>query len=130
MFEKNLKFTLYSVLQCQKLCETPRYSMHDEDTLNDFIKATITMAAKDLAPINSFLDANEPQFVDGRAIVPTKTRDAVKTVTDSGFLYAVAEQDVGGLQVGCLWCDSCAGSLPHSNPPLFSCQGLSALACK
>lgn len=36
--DKNLRFLLYDVVDCQRLCDTPRYEIHDKETLDAFLQ--------------------------------------------------------------------------------------------
>jgi alkylation response protein AidB-like acyl-CoA dehydrogenase len=58
-----------------------------------------TISAEKLAPYNSFVDANEPQFVDGQAFVPEPVHKAIDALSNAGFLAAMSSEEVGGLQV-------------------------------
>ena len=56
------------------------------------------MAEHTFLPIAAVVDENEPMFLEGEAIVPPATKQALRDFADAGFFALPFDEAVGGLQ--------------------------------
>src|SRR5690606_13115411 len=66
---RDLAFVLYEVLDAEELTQRQRVADHEQETFDAALPTARQSADKYFAPQNRKNDQNEPEFVDGRAVV-------------------------------------------------------------
>ncbi|MFF4507014.1 acyl-CoA dehydrogenase [Streptomyces sp. NPDC001401] len=96
---RDLEFMLYDWLDVETLARRERYADHTRETFDAVLDLCAEIAEERFAPHNRLNDQQEPQIVDGRAVVPPDIKTALDTVADAGLLSGGMDARVGGLQL-------------------------------
>lgn len=96
---RNLDFILFEMLKVQQLFEEDRYRDYDRDAVNAMLDVSEQIAEKYYLPIAGKLDANEPQYVDGKVQIMPEVAEAISAFAEAGMFGAGFDEDVGGLQL-------------------------------
>lgn len=94
-----LSYLVQEWLDMDDLLERPRFANHDRASVDGLLQAVSEVAAKWFEPANRVVDDHEPIFEAGRTIVPDETRAAWQAFVDFGFMLAVHDEEIGGLQL-------------------------------
>lgn len=95
---QDLEFQLFDVLNLTGFC-TGRYSDYDDLAIRGILDTAEGLARDVFLPHAAKSDANEPQFVDGRAVLIPEIGAALKHYRDAGFFGAGFDYDIGGMQM-------------------------------
>lgn len=95
----DLAFQLYDVLDAGQLHDQPRYADWDRASIDASLDAAERIAIDYFLPHAAHLDENEPQFVDGRAVVDPAVGAALAIYRDAGFFGAGFGNEWGGAQM-------------------------------
>lgn len=96
---RDLEFILYEFLGLENICNRSPYDAYDKESVDAILDVAQRIAEEKYLEFAAKIDTNEPQFVDGRAITPKETKEALKAFSEAGFFAAgFAEQD-GGLSM-------------------------------
>ena len=112
---RNLAFELYEVLDAEALTQRERYADHSRETFDAAIGTARTIAEKYFAPHCRKNDENEPQFVDGAAVLIPEVKVAVDAFNEAGFLNATRSFEVGGMQMPNLLARACFAHFQSAN---------------
>ncbi|MEM1103578.1 MAG: acyl-CoA dehydrogenase, partial [Pseudomonadota bacterium] len=96
---RDLDFILYDILKIDRLCAYPRHAAQDRGVFDQIIDAAEKLAEEKLQPVAALVDAQEPAFDAGRAVLPEETRDALAAIVEGGFLAAGFDESWGGLEL-------------------------------
>ena len=96
---RDLAFQLYEVLQVEKLCHSPRYQDHSIEIFETLIDLVERMAEELFQPHAATVDANEPEFIDGRVVIIPEVKKALDAYVESGLPAASFEYELGGMQL-------------------------------
>lgn len=96
---RDIDFLLFECLDAGALFQTGRYGALDRDTVSSIFDTAQAIAEEQYLPLAATLDANEPQFVDGRVELMPEVGTALRAYAEAGFFAAGADHDVGGLQL-------------------------------
>lgn len=94
---RDLDFLLYEFLDMGSICESPRFSAFDRDAVTEIFNSAEQIAEQEYLPFAAKLDANGPQFVDGKAISIPEVRSALDAYTEAGFFGMGFPEDLGGM---------------------------------
>lgn len=97
--ERDLEFMLFELFDAQGLTKRPRYADHDRQTFDEVLKTTRVLAEKFFLPYRQKADTHQPTF-DGKTItmIP-EIKQAYDAVVESGFASAIADYELGGMQL-------------------------------
>lgn len=95
----DLAFQLYDVLDADRLCEAERHADWDRAAIDASLDAAERIAIDHFLPHAAHLDANEPQFVDGGAVVDPAVGAALAVYREAGFFGAGFDHEWGGAQM-------------------------------
>ncbi len=96
---RELDFLLYEFLDTEALCAQPRYAAHDRETFDAIVDSALAVAGETFANHAAEIDAQEPEFVDGRVRMLPAVKQGLDAFVDNGFMgVGFAEAD-GGLQL-------------------------------
>ena len=93
----SLDFLLFDVLSMQALQQSERFSAFDRDTATAILDTAQKIAEDVYLPCAAEVDAQEPEFVDGKAITHPKVGPALKEYCEAGFLAAGFDESFGGM---------------------------------
>jgi butyryl-CoA dehydrogenase len=104
---RNLAFELYEVLDAEALTQRERFAEHSRETFDAAIGTARSIAENLFAPHCRKNDENEPQFVDGAAVLIPEVKPAVDAFLEAGFLNASRDFEAGGMQLPVLLSQAC-----------------------
>jgi len=96
---RDLAFQLYEVLDVKKLCDSPKYQDHSMEIFETLIDLVERMAEELFQPHAALVDANEPEFVDGRVVIIPEVKKALDAYVESGLPAGSFEYELGGMQL-------------------------------
>lgn len=96
---RNVDFLLYEVFDTRALLNAPANESYDRDTVAAILDTAQAIAEDKYLPCAAEIDTNEPEFVDGEAIVPPAVKDALTAFADAGFFAATFSEELGGMQL-------------------------------
>ncbi|UTW09510.1 acyl-CoA dehydrogenase [Pseudomonas benzenivorans] len=112
---RNLAFELYEVLDAQALTERERFADHSRETFDAAIDTARSIAERLYAPHNRKGDEQEPQYVDGAAVLIDEVAPALKAFHEAGFLNATRDFEAGGMQLPNLLSQACFAHFQAAN---------------
>lgn len=112
---RDLDFVLYEMLGVESLLGHPRFAAYDRTAIEQILDTAQAIAEDIFLPIAGLVDANEPRFVDGRAIVPKETAAALRAYAAAGFFALPFDQAAGGLQAPWLVHTAVSGMFTAAN---------------
>ncbi len=96
---RDLDFLLYETLDLSKLLENERFADYDKESIDAIFDVSQSIAEDVFQPFAAKLDANEPQFVDGKVEIIPEVRDALDAYKDAGLFMTGYDADIGGMQL-------------------------------
>lgn len=96
---RDLDFLMYEVLGLDEILNAERYSDYDRESVEAILDLSQSIAEEKYLPIAALLDANEPQFVDGRVETIPELKDALNAFKDAGLCATGYDADIGGMQL-------------------------------
>jgi butyryl-CoA dehydrogenase len=125
---RDLDFVLYETLGLDKILESERYADYDRESLDSMLDLCQTIAEDQFLTCASKLDANEPQFVDGKVETISELKDAIAAYQEAGLCASAYDADIGGLQLPWMADQALNGMFICANNPahiyLFLTQGV------
>jgi alkylation response protein AidB-like acyl-CoA dehydrogenase len=111
----DLAFQLHEMLDVESLAGTRRYADWDHEAADAALDAAERIAIDHFLPHAAHLDANEPKFVDGRAVVDPKVGEALAVYREAGFFGAGFDHEWGGAQMPEIIRTACAFMFSATN---------------
>ena len=96
---RDLDFLLFEFLDLEDICKSEKFEAYDRGAVEEILNTAQTIAEEKFLPFATMLDANEPKFVDGKAITAPELGDSLRAFAEAGFFAAGFDEDVGGLQM-------------------------------
>ncbi|NND82016.1 MAG: acyl-CoA dehydrogenase [Gammaproteobacteria bacterium] len=96
---RDLDFLLYETFDLESLLTEQRYADYDRESIEAILDLAQSVAEDKYLPIAALLDANEPEYVDGKAITIPELKEALAAYKDAGLCTTGYDADVGGMQV-------------------------------
>lgn len=123
---RDLAFQLYEVHDAEGLLAYPRYEEHSRETFDAVLDTASRMAEDLFAPHNRQADEQEPKMVDGKVVLVSGVREAVRAYCDAGFLSATADEAAGGMQLPVMVAQGCLSVFRSANVATTSYVGLTS----
>jgi butyryl-CoA dehydrogenase len=125
---RDLDFVLYETLGLDKILESERYADYDRESLDAMLDLCQTIAEDQFLSFASKLDANEPQFINGKVETIAELKDAIGAYQEAGLCASGYDADIGGLQLPWMMDQALNGMFVCANNPahiyLFLTQGV------
>ena len=112
---RNLAFELYEVLDAEELTQRERFADHNRETFDAALTTARQIAEKYFAPHNRKSDENEPEYVDGAAVLIPEVKPAVDAFIEAGFQNAGRSFEQGGMQLPNLISRACFAHFQSAN---------------
>ena len=112
---RNLAFELYEVLNAEELTQRERFADHNRETFDAALSTARQIAEKFFAPHNRKSDENEPEYVDGAAVLIPEVKPAVDAFNEAGFQNAGRSFEEGGMQLPNLLSRACFAHFQSAN---------------
>ena len=91
---RDLDFVLYETLGLHKILKSERYADYDRESLDAMLDLCQTIAEDQFLTCASKLDANEPQFVDGKVETISELKDAINAYQEAGLCTSAYDADM------------------------------------
>jgi len=125
---RDLDFVLYETLDLERILESERYADYDRESLDAMMDLCQTIAEDQFLPCAAKLDANEPQFVDGKVETISELKEAIGAYQEAGLCASAYDLVVGGMQLPWMMDQALNGMFVCANNPahiyLFLTQGV------
>lgn len=115
---RDLDFLMYEMLHSEALSDRPRFANFDRAAMSQILDTAQTLAEEVFLPIAAEVDANEPQFVDGKVVQPAATGKALRAYAEAGFFSLAFPEDVGGLGAPWTLYTAASGMAVAANTPV------------
>ena len=96
---RDLDFLLYETLGLAELLEDQRFADYDRESIDAIFDVSQSIAEDVFQPFAAKLDANEPEFVDGKVQIIPEVRQALDAYKDAGLFMTGYDADIGGMQL-------------------------------
>jgi butyryl-CoA dehydrogenase len=116
MDRRNLRFTLYELLEAEALTRRERYAEHSRETFEAALELALEISEKYFVPHNREADLNEPHVVNGRVQTIPAVKVALGAFHDAGFFSAHASLDRGGMGLPNLVAQAAQSMFVGANP--------------
>ena len=125
---RDLDFVLYETLDLEAILKSERFADYDRQSLDAMMDLCQSVAEDQFLPCAAKLDANEPQFVDGKVETIPELKEAINAYREAGLCTSAYDADVGGMQLPCIVDQALNGMFVCANNPahiyLFLTQGV------
>ena len=125
---RDLDFILYETLDLETILKSERFADYDRESLDAMMDLCQSVAEDQFLPCAAKLDANEPQFVDGKVETIPELKEAINAYREAGLCTSAYDADVGGMQLPCIVDQALNGMFVCANNPahiyLFLTQGV------
>ena len=96
---RDLDFLLYETLGLDELLEAPRFADYDKEAIDAIFDLSQSIAEDVFQPFAAKLDANEPEYVDGKVTIIPEVRQALDAYKEAGLFTTPYDAEVGGMQL-------------------------------
>lgn len=96
---REIDFLFYEVFDLEQVLATPRHQVFDRAAISEILDTAQAIAEEKYLPFAAALDANEPQFRDGKVEIMPEVGNALRAYADAGLFAASFDEEVGGLQL-------------------------------
>jgi len=117
---RDLDFMMYEVLGLDELLQDKRYQDYDREAIDAILDITQTIAEDVFLPFAAKLDANEPEFIDGKVKSIPEVRKALDAYQQAGLFGTCFDADLGGMQLPWMVHQALNGILTCANGPVVS----------
>ncbi|MCH1488429.1 MAG: acyl-CoA dehydrogenase [Pseudomonadales bacterium] len=125
---RDLDFMLYEALDLDTLLKSERYADYDRESLDAMLSLCQSIAEDEFLPCAAKLDANEPQFIDGKVETIPELKQAIAAFKEAGLSASGYDADIGGMQLPWMVDQALNGLFVCANNPvhiyLFLTQGV------
>ena len=125
---RDLDFVLYETLGLEKILQSERYGDYDRESLDSMLDLCQTIAEEEFLTCAAKLDANEPEFVDGKVETIPELKSAISAYQEAGLCASAYDSDIGGMQLPMMIDQALNGLFVCANNPahiyLFLTQGV------
>ena len=96
---RDLDFMLYEALDLDTLLKSERYADYDRESLDAMLSLCQSIAEDEFLPCAAKLDANEPQFIDGKVETIPELKQALAAFKEAGLSASGYDADIGGMKL-------------------------------
>lgn len=96
---RDIDFLLYEVFQLNELLNKPQYEEYDRESIEAILDLSQSLAEEVFEPFAAKLDANEPEFVDGKVECIPELKEAIDAFQEAGLCTTPFAAEDGGMQL-------------------------------
>lgn len=96
---RDLDFVMYETLGLDGLLQSERYSDYDREAVDAILDLAQSVAEDKYLPIAALVDANEPEYIDGKAVTIPELKEALEAYREAGLCATGYDTDIGGMQL-------------------------------
>lgn len=126
--DRDVQFMLYEWLRAEELLQRGRFADHSRETFDGSIRTAQDLAEKYFDPLFKVMDDQEPEFDNGRVLMPDGVKEALKVFADAGFMAAYHDYEHGGMQLPMVVAQSCYMMFQGANMSLAAYPFLTVAA--
>ncbi|MEO0369435.1 MAG: acyl-CoA dehydrogenase family protein [Pseudomonadota bacterium] len=82
---RDVDFMLYETFDLERHLENERYGEYDRESITAIFDLAQSIAEDIYQPCAAHIDANEPKYVDGKAITDPVTKPALEAFNEAGL---------------------------------------------
>jgi alkylation response protein AidB-like acyl-CoA dehydrogenase len=95
----DMSFQLFDLLDIDRLSDAERFADWDRSAIDNVLDTAQAIAIDHFLPHAAAVDENEPEFVDGKAILDPRVGAALAVYREAGFFGAGFDHEWGGAQM-------------------------------
>jgi butyryl-CoA dehydrogenase len=95
----DMSFQLFDLLDIDRLSDAERFADWDRSAIDNVLDTAQAIAIDHFLPHAAAVDENEPEFVDGKAIIDPRVGAALAVYREAGFFGAGFDHEWGGAQM-------------------------------
>lgn len=115
---RDLDFILFEMLGADQLAQREKFASFDRGAMTQILDAAQDLAEDVFLPIAAEVDANEPQFVNGKVVQPEATGAALRAYAEAGFFGLAFDEAQGGLGAPWTLYTAASGMVVAANTPV------------
>ncbi|MFT5572676.1 MAG: alkylation response protein AidB-like acyl-CoA dehydrogenase [Cryomorphaceae bacterium] len=96
---RDLDFLLYETLGMETLLENERFADYDRESVDAILDVSQSIAEEHYQPCAGKLDANEPEFINGKVEIIPEVKQALAEYKNAGLFAAGYDAERGGMQL-------------------------------
>lgn len=117
---RDLDFLMYEMLNLESTLKTERYGDYDKEDVDAILDLSQSLAEDVFQPFAAKLDANEPQYVEGRVESIPEVKQALAAFKEAGLFGTCYDYELGGMQLPWVVHQALNGILTCANGPVVS----------
>ena len=117
---RDLEFLLYETLELETLLSHERFADYDKESIEAIFDLSQSIAEDSFQPCADKLDNNEPEFVNGKAIVPPEVKQCLEVYKNAGLFTTGYDSDIGGMQLPWMVHQALNAMFVSANPSIIS----------
>ena len=117
---RDIDFVMYETLELDRILSAERYADYDREAINAILDLAQSVAEDQFLPSAGHLDANEPKFIDGKALTDPATKKGLDAYNESGLSLTGYATDIGGMQLPVMAHQSVNAMFTCANPGIAS----------
>ena len=96
---RDIDFLMYETFDLDRILQSDRYGDYDRESITAILDLAQSVAEDTYLPSAAQLDANEPKFVDGKAITDPATKVGLDAYNEAGLSTSGYPAEIGGMQL-------------------------------
>ncbi len=121
---RDIDFLMYETFDLDKLLSDPHYSDYDREAVTAILDLAQSIAEDKYHPVAGELDANEPEFIDGKVKIMPEVLEALDAYREAGLATTGYDTSIGGMQLPNLVHQSVQAMFSCANPGIASYEFL------
>ena len=121
---RDIDFLMYETFGLDKLLSDPHYSDYDREAVAAILDLSQSIAEDKYHPIAGELDANEPEYIDGKVKIMPEVLEALNAYREAGLATTGYDGDIGGMQLPSMVHQSVQAMFSCANPGIASYEFL------
>lgn len=96
---RDLDFLMYETLDLESLLSHERFADYDRESIEAILDLSQSIAEEYYQPCAAKLDANEPEFIDGKVVIIPEVKKALEEYRAAGLFATGYAAEHGGMQL-------------------------------
>ena len=121
---RDVDFLMYETFGLDALLSDPHYNDYDREAVTAILDLSQSIAEDKYHPVAAELDANEPEYVDGKVKIMPEVREALDAYREAGLSATGYAADIGGMQLPAVVHQAVQAMFSCANPGIASYEFL------
>ena len=121
---RDVDFLMYETFGLDALLSNPHYSDYDREAVTAILDLSQSIAEDKYHPVAAELDANEPEYVNGKVKIMPEVREALDAYREAGLSATGYAADIGGMQLPTVVHQAVQAMFSCANPGIASYEFL------